>query len=268
VTPTWYDLLGVEPDASADEIRAAWKAAITDLDPGDRQFRTLNEAAEVLLDADRRAAYDATLEPEEELAEEEPAEETPPDETPPEETASESDAETRPQLEQDLDTSARRTVPAWLVAVLAVLTALALAAAGYLLAQPSDDKIAAATTEAQSAAEHATPLVLTYDFRHLDEDQKAVQPLLTSSYRKEYDRLLAAIEENADRVKPIVSADVTASGIVRASADRVVVLVLLERHVANAQGSEPVYQDQVRVTMERDGDDWLVDKMETQRPPA
>ncbi len=25
-TPSWYDLLGVEPDASADEIRAAWKA--------------------------------------------------------------------------------------------------------------------------------------------------------------------------------------------------------------------------------------------------
>ena len=102
----------------------------------------------------------------------------------------------------------------------------------------------------------------------LDEDQKSVQPLLTSSYRKEYDKLLAAIKENADRVKPIVSADVTASGIVRATADRVVVLVLVQRNVANAQGSEPVYQDQVRVTMERDGDDWLVDKMETQHSPS
>ena len=65
MTPTWYDLLGVEPDASADEIRAAWKTAIADLDPGDRRFRALNEAAEVLLDKDRRAAYDATLAPEE-----------------------------------------------------------------------------------------------------------------------------------------------------------------------------------------------------------
>ena len=50
--PSWYDLLGVEPDASADEIRAAWKAAIADLDPGDRRFRALNQAAEVLLDPD------------------------------------------------------------------------------------------------------------------------------------------------------------------------------------------------------------------------
>ena len=48
----------------ATEIRAAWKTAIADLDPGDRRFRALNEAAEVLLDKDRRAAYDASLEPE------------------------------------------------------------------------------------------------------------------------------------------------------------------------------------------------------------
>jgi len=65
VTPTWYDLLGVEPDASADEIRAAWKAAIADLDPGDRRFRALNGAAEVLLDPEKRSEYDASLEPDE-----------------------------------------------------------------------------------------------------------------------------------------------------------------------------------------------------------
>ena len=61
MTPTWYDLLGVEPDASSDEIRAAWKTAIADLDPGDRRFRALNEAAEVLLDPDRRATTTPTL---------------------------------------------------------------------------------------------------------------------------------------------------------------------------------------------------------------
>ena len=38
------------PDASADEIRAAWKTGIADLDPTDRRFRVLNQAAEVLLD--------------------------------------------------------------------------------------------------------------------------------------------------------------------------------------------------------------------------
>ena len=56
-----YDLLDVDRDATADEIRAAWKAAIADLDPSDRRFRAYNQAAEVLLDPERRAAYDAEL---------------------------------------------------------------------------------------------------------------------------------------------------------------------------------------------------------------
>lgn len=61
MNPTWYDLLDVEPDATTDEIRAAWKSAIEDLEPTDRRFRTLNEAAAVLLDKDKREAYDAEL---------------------------------------------------------------------------------------------------------------------------------------------------------------------------------------------------------------
>ena len=60
-SPTWYDLLDVEPTASTDEIRAAWKSAIADLDPTDRRFARLSEAAAVLLDADQRHDYDTGL---------------------------------------------------------------------------------------------------------------------------------------------------------------------------------------------------------------
>ncbi len=63
--PQLYDLLDVAPNAGAADIRAAWKAAIADLDPSDRRFRAYNQAAELLLDPDRRAAYDAQLAPEE-----------------------------------------------------------------------------------------------------------------------------------------------------------------------------------------------------------
>ena len=59
--PSLYDLLDVAPDASAEEIRAAWRSAIDGLEPGDRRFRAYNAAAEALLDRDRRAAYDAEL---------------------------------------------------------------------------------------------------------------------------------------------------------------------------------------------------------------
>ncbi len=61
MTPSWYDLLGVDAGADTDEVRAAWKAAIAELDPGERRFRLCTTAAEVLLDPERRAAYDAEL---------------------------------------------------------------------------------------------------------------------------------------------------------------------------------------------------------------
>ncbi len=251
MTPTWYDLLGVEPDASPDEIRTAWKAAIADLDPTDRRFKTLNEAAEVLLDEDRRAAYDAGLEPE---------------------TGSQTELETETELaapdaaelDEEPQTTARPSVPAWLLALLAVLVAALLAAAGYLMTQPSDDTIADATGDAQGAAERAATTILSYDYRQLDEDQKAAGALMTPAYQKKYDELFAQIAANAPDVKAIVTADVVASGIVRSGADRVQVLVFVNRPTLRADKTEPtVFRDQVVVTMERSGDDWLVDDMDT-----
>ena len=82
--PTLYDILGVSPDASREEIRAAWREAADRFEPGQgggtRQFRLFNEAAEVLLDPERRKAYDAQL-----AGGERPPQtsaQTPPDKTP------------------------------------------------------------------------------------------------------------------------------------------------------------------------------------------
>ena len=71
MNPSLYDLLNVDESATTDEIRASWKAAIADLDPTDRRFRAYNQAAETLLDPERRREYDA------ELAAAEPAESEP-----------------------------------------------------------------------------------------------------------------------------------------------------------------------------------------------
>jgi Mce-associated membrane protein len=252
MSPTWYDLLGVEREASADEIRAAWKAGIAELDPGDRRFRSLNEAAEVLLDADRRAAYDETLEPDET---EPPLVE--PVEAPAAEADDESDAVAVPAR-------ARGAVPAWLLAAMAAVVAVLLACAGYLVSQPSDDNVADATSEAQGAAEQAATTILAYDYRHLDDDQKAAGELMTPAYQKKYDALFAQIAANAPEVKAIVTADVVASGIVRSGADRVQVLVFVNRPTLRADKTDPtVFRDQVVMTMEKSGGDWLVDNMDT-----
>jgi Mce-associated membrane protein len=276
VTPTWYDLLGVEPDASADEIRAAWKSAIADLDPGDRRFRTLNEAAEVLLDEDKRAAYDETLAPDEtddetladsetDAALVEPVETTAttaPDATEgPADTAEVSTGSTSGET-----VTPRRNIPAWLLAILAVLTAAALAAAGYLYTQPSDAAVADATSQAQGAAERAVTTILAYDYRHLDDDQKAAGELMTSSYKKKYDALFAQIAANAPSLKVSVTVQVVASGIFRSGDDRVQVLVFVNRPTLRADKTEPeIFRDQVVMTMVKQGGDWLVDDMDTQK---
>ncbi|MGN6129973.1 MAG: J domain-containing protein, partial [Nocardioidaceae bacterium] len=65
MNPTLYDILGVRPDASADEIKRAWRDAAERFEPGSgssgAQFRLFNEAAEVLLDPQRRREYDDRL---------------------------------------------------------------------------------------------------------------------------------------------------------------------------------------------------------------
>ena len=54
MNPTLYDVLGVSPDASQEQIKTAWRDSAGRFEPGSggssAQFRLFNEAAEVLLD--------------------------------------------------------------------------------------------------------------------------------------------------------------------------------------------------------------------------
>lgn len=65
MNPTLYDILGVRPDATPEEIKRAWRDAADRFEPGagssGAQFRLFNEAAEVLLDPAKRKEYDAGL---------------------------------------------------------------------------------------------------------------------------------------------------------------------------------------------------------------
>lgn len=69
---TWYDVLGVLPDATTEDIRAAWQARRTALAPdvlagappavlaaAHRAVKSVDEAGRVLGDPAARAAYDA-----------------------------------------------------------------------------------------------------------------------------------------------------------------------------------------------------------------
>jgi Mce-associated membrane protein len=291
VNPSLYDLLDVDRDASAAEIRTAWRESIADLDPSDRRFRAYNQAAEVLLDPDKRAAYDAGLEADEESAPEPVPAAAATEGHPSAPAATTAAPASRPGtvglgerfagLKQRLTgprtakpgataapttaTSTARTVPVWLLVGLAVVVAAMIAGVVYLANQPSDTEVEESTRAAQSAAERAVVPVLSYNAKTLDEDQAAAQAQMTSDYREEYDKLFESIKENAPRTGTVVEAQPPfASGIVRSGEDRVQVLLFLNRNTTNKARQEPVvFRDQVTVTMQRVGGDWLVDDLQT-----
>ena len=66
----YYEILGVDKKASAEEIKSAYRKLAKqyhpDLHPGDataaEKFKEINEANEILSDSQKRAAYDYELE--------------------------------------------------------------------------------------------------------------------------------------------------------------------------------------------------------------
>lgn len=290
MTPSWYDVLGVEPDAEESEIRAAWRAGIAELDPTDRRFRALSQAAEVLLDPDRRAAHDAALaaEAEAEAASDGPAPDSDEDAdeavvVPAPVAPKAEPAPSRRSLKKQRASSAapavealepaepapareRRVVPTWALLVAGALAiALSVTAAIIGFSGSSSSVVDDADAEqAEQAAVRAVAPVLSYDYRNLDEDSAAARTYMTASYQKQYDQTFAVVKENAPGLKAVVSAEVVDAGIVRTGPDRVEVLVFVNRPTSNKRTTAPVvFKDQVTVTMVRDGDSWLIDDLAT-----
>jgi Mce-associated membrane protein len=292
--PSWYDVLGVEPSADAAEIRAAWRAAIADLDPTERRFRSLNQAAEVLLDEQSRAAYDA------ELAGAAPAagrgasaasHETPADAEPSvtkrprlprrEKKPTADRGAPTPAAGRGASAASRETpaapsrlplVPAWalvLAAVLATLGVVTATLASVQAGEPvSDDGgalVEQSAEEARNAAVRAVVPVLSFDYRTLEEDAAAARSYMTSSYQEEkYDPLFAVIEENADNTQTVVEVQVVDSAVTRTGDGRVEILLFVDRPTTNRESQEPVvYKDQATLTMAEVDGQWLVDDLRT-----
>jgi Mce-associated membrane protein len=292
VSVSLYDLLDVGHDASAEEIRASWKASIADLDPSDRRFRAYNQAAEVLLDPDRRAAYDAELEADDDAAPEPaPAPVTTGGHAPaPAATAVAAPAGrpaaaglrsryddlkrrlARPQAATAETSTAKAgwLVPVWLLVGLFVLTLVLAGSAVWLTHdQPSDASIERGLSTAEGVAQTAVPTIFSYDYRHLDEDHDKAARYLTEDYRTQtggYDDVFdSVIKVNAPRLEAVVEAEFISSGIIRTGGgdladDRVEVLVVFDQLKTNEQVPEPQRSPAYAVvTMEKVDGDWLVD---------
>ena len=122
------------------------------------------------------------------------------------------------------------------------------------------------TIDALEAAKKAVVPLLSYDYSKMDESKSKAHDVMTKDYREDYDRLFAVLVDNVPETKTVVKtlAPVDA-GVIRVSEDTVQILVLVDRQVTNAQRSTPIgYQEYAMLTMAKVGDEWLVDKVETQ----
>jgi len=299
--PTWYDVLGVSRDASPAEIKAAWRNTTDKFEPGSGsgQFRMFNEAADVLLDPERRASYDASLDADTQVQPAaQPVEHDPPLPPPPaaplvdeplvdESTTGQPETHTDSKAERRRERAERRSrksataspAPAEpasrraaiVAAVLALLTVAALAVAGFFALQVREDaQTADARDEAPGAAESAAKAILSYDYRRLPTDRKRAKEFLTPKYQKDYDKTFKLLEKQKDgspgaavQTKTTVAANVLGSGVMDADPDTARVLVFVNQ-VSKRPGRDPqMFQNRVAMTMKQVEDRWLVDNLKS-----
>jgi len=272
MTPTWYDILGVEPDATPEQIKAAWRDSTDKFEPGTggSRFRMFNEAADVLLDPEKRRAYDAEL-----------AGTAGPVAGPVAAPA----AAPAPDAEPEAPAPSR--LPGALaalsstlgLAILAVLATAAVVLAVFLAVDLNDraDEAAGSAnsfdpgdgTAASSVAERAVAAVLAYDYRSLQADRDRALTFLTPAYQQTYEKIFDGLINGTEqapggaiKAKAVVSSDVLSTAVVDADEDTVRVLVFVNQQPTTNGKQQPLLANRVVATMvQRDGT-WLLDKLD------
>jgi Mce-associated membrane protein len=162
-----------------------------------------------------------------------------------------------------------RPAPSWLVvAALGVVALLLVVTAGVLglftwswSDVRTQDAVDEASRTAPAAAERASVAILSYGYSSLDADEKAAERYMTPGYRKKYaDTFNRLVKPNATKLKAKVEAEVKASGVAHADADRVNVLLYVNQTTrSTANGGEPqVALNRVQLSMVKRGGTWLV----------
>jgi Mce-associated membrane protein len=281
MSPNLYDLLDVPEDADAAEIRAAWKAAIADLDPTDRRFRAFNDAAGVLLDPEQRASYDAELaaareEPEAPAEAVEPAEPEPESEP---ESEAEAEGEESPEPQRAGSWRARLDAdpPQWALGALGVLAVLALAFAVWVATWPGTfgdpspadvDEVRVDATSAIAAAEDIAPVVLSYGYETLDDDKARAGELMTPGYAEKQSALLEELRPEIEAQRTTVTAAVRGSAVSDLSddGDQSEVMVMVDQLVQRNGVTQTELQSWVTLRLIRDDGQWLLEQMCTTDP--
>ncbi|MER5179414.1 hypothetical protein ABT009_13775 [Streptomyces sp. NPDC002896] len=179
------------------------------------------------------------------------------------------DSEDNERAEPAAERTARRRRRGLLTAVLAVVLVAGLVAVAVLGWQYREGRqTEQARGQALAAARTAAPVVLSYDYRHLDRDFAAARKYLTGAFRDQYAKTTrAVVGPTAEKYKGVVKATVVkpagggdpAASVVSASPDKSVVLLFVNQVTQSTQVSgSRVDLNRVRMTLTRTSDGWKV----------
>ncbi|MFI6567143.1 hypothetical protein [Streptomyces sp. NPDC050534] len=173
------------------------------------------------------------------------------------------------QDEPEYGAPARRAGRSVLTAVLGLVLVTALTTAAVLGWQYRQGRqTEQARDEAVAAARKAAPVVLSYDYRHLDRDFSRARALLTGHFRDQYGRTTkSVVAPTATKYHGVVKATVAtpadggapAASVVSAAPDRAVVLLFVNQVTESTQVPQPRLDlNRVRITLARTSDGWKV----------
>jgi Mce-associated membrane protein len=150
-----------------------------------------------------------------------------------------------------------------LVAAVLVVAVLLVTAVLLTVRARSADRAEQARTAATAAAEAAAVDLLSYDYRHLDRDFARARSHLTGRFVADYTTTTQhTVRPLAPQVHAVVKATVASSSVVRASENKVVVLLFVNQTTTSTRLDAPRTDlNRVRLTMTRVGGGWKVSKV-------
>ncbi|MFF3904580.1 hypothetical protein ACFYZJ_00910 [Streptomyces sp. NPDC001848] len=117
-----------------------------------------------------------------------------------------------------------------------------------------------ARSQALAAARKAAPVVLSYDYRHLDQDFARARGHLTGAFRDQYLKTTkTVVGPTAAKYHGVVRATVAAASVVSAAPDEAVVLLFVDQSTQSTQVSgSRLDLNRVRMTLTRTSTGWKV----------
>ena len=117
----------------------------------------------------------------------------------------------------------------------------------------------AASHEALAAATAATAALFSYDYRTFDASVSNGKQFATGAFAGEYAETTASLRASVQKEQAVVRAEVSAAGVVTASADRVEVLLYVNQYRRNVNiTGEKVDQNRVVLTLVPVDGEWKV----------